>query len=798
MSVSVAVYTLFRESLQDLVKAIRSHRRNEGEFIRARLAEIQQECKRPEPMFKANAVLKLTYLHMFGCSVAPSSFHVVEVLSRPDFAQKRIGYLAAAQIFSPSTDVLLLCTNQFKKDLTSGKADCSQALTCLAKIVTEELGRECSGDVFSLLNSPRSYIRKKALLTMYKVSLVYPEAISPFLPRLQDRLEDSDPTVVCAAVTVICEMAKTEPKKFLGFAPALFALLERPTSNNWTQIKIVKLMGKLTPLEPRLAKKLREPMKILMKTTRAESLLYECCNTVTLGMIDYPDVVDLCAARLGEFIRGSDQNLKFLGLLSMERIARVSREALYDHREIILDCLDDRDVVIRMRALDLIAQFFSKRNLRELSKILLLKLQSPDALLSEFEFHFRDSVAERLLVAGAFNKSGEKGSYPNLTTPSDFDWYIESILFGLLRTPDLSSRIWDSASSQLLELTARVEVCRKSAVTCSLELMGEYSASRGRGTDVLKPEILSAPIWVLGEHASHLDDSVLALKRICELPLSTLAPSQCSRAVESSLKIFCSARENILLGMVRDSLVEWLASLSKHYDADVQEVASISKMIISPQGFVLEGLSSIVGQPLNPVDPRAQSKVPFPKGFDLDEALCAISDEDEFESTDLGNLRARCTDDWENSSPMTGFTYERDTPSNRTGDAADRKSHPFYLRETSPRPAYVTDSKDPQRAENIFGGMVPPGGASQEEVSIRLADDVVPDGAIFTDEEMPASKPKRRSKSKSRKGKARGNSTNKIAASGTSRTQSNEISASGAAGVDAKPLFTLTIDDLLG
>lgn len=106
---------LFPQSLQDLVKGIRAHRRDEAAYIRGKIAEITSECRASEPHKKANGVLKLTYLHMLGYPVDFASFYILEVMSRTEFAHKRVGYLAAGQVFSPTTDVLLLTTNLFKK-----------------------------------------------------------------------------------------------------------------------------------------------------------------------------------------------------------------------------------------------------------------------------------------------------------------------------------------------------------------------------------------------------------------------------------------------------------------------------------------------------------------------------------------------------------------------------------------------------------------------------------------------------------------------------------------------------------
>lgn len=53
---------LFPQSLQDLVKGIRAHRRDEAAYIRGKIAEITTECRSSEPHKKANGVLKLTYV----------------------------------------------------------------------------------------------------------------------------------------------------------------------------------------------------------------------------------------------------------------------------------------------------------------------------------------------------------------------------------------------------------------------------------------------------------------------------------------------------------------------------------------------------------------------------------------------------------------------------------------------------------------------------------------------------------------------------------------------------------------
>lgn len=109
------------------------------------------------------------------------------------------------------------------------------------------------------MSSGKPYIRKRAVLLLYKVFLNNPDALKPAFPRLREKLEDQDPGlfvsqskysfmtaifpigVQAAAVNVICELARRNPKNYLALAPIFFRLMTSST-NNWVLIKIIKLV----------------------------------------------------------------------------------------------------------------------------------------------------------------------------------------------------------------------------------------------------------------------------------------------------------------------------------------------------------------------------------------------------------------------------------------------------------------------------------------------------------------------------------------------------------------------------
>ena len=63
--------------------------------------------------------------------------------------------------------------------------------------------------------------------------------------------------------------ARKNPQNYLALAPLFFKLLTH-TANNWMLIKVVKLLGSLVGEEPRLARKLLEPLKNIAEQTQAK------------------------------------------------------------------------------------------------------------------------------------------------------------------------------------------------------------------------------------------------------------------------------------------------------------------------------------------------------------------------------------------------------------------------------------------------------------------------------------------------------------------------------------------------
>ncbi|RPD64688.1 Adaptor protein complex AP-3 delta subunit [Lentinus tigrinus ALCF2SS1-7] len=590
---------MWERTLQDLIRGLRANKKDESKFIAQAVDEIRQEIKSKDMEIKAAAVLKLTYLHMMGYDMGWASFHVVEVMSAPRIHLKTIGYLAAAESFKEDTDVLMLTTNLLKKDLGSRPEEVAIALNGLSHIVTPELARDLSPEIVATLNHSRPHIRKRAVLAMYKVLTKYPEILPQSMNRLRDKLDDSDPGVVAATVNVLCELAHRNPRDYLPLAPHLFHLLTT-SSNNWMLIKIIKLFGTLTPYEPRLVKKLQPPITDLISTTAAISLLYECVRTCIIGGMLHGHsgnaLARTCVTKLAGFLQDADQNLKYIALLAMVNIVPSHPELVAEYQDMILSSVNDEDISIRMRALDLVSAMVSRHNLQPILQQLLshlvksesVALPSASEALSQFATSPNapivrpaalpsQSPAYRLTLAQRILALGSQDVYANVT---DFEWYI-SVLVDLAYVARVN--IGEEIREQLVDIAGRVRAARRYAVQVMVKLLSDDAFLHNASDEGGCPEVLWAAAWICGEYCSELAEphkllSYLLQPRIVSLPTEIIAVY-----LHAAMKVFGS----------------WGAELADRWDDD--DLPKVRGVVDD----VLERLSSFVTSPDIEVQERA-------------------------------------------------------------------------------------------------------------------------------------------------------------------------------------------------
>ncbi|KAK2602352.1 hypothetical protein N8I77_008896 [Diaporthe amygdali] len=621
---------MFEKSLYDLIRGLRNHKGHEKEYIQNCLKECRAEIRGQDMDIKATALLKLIYLEMMGHDMSWASFNVLEVMSSPKYHQKRIGYLGAVQSYRPDTEVLMLATNLLKKDLTSGTTTTlSLPIHALPHFITPSLALSTLADLLPRLTHTNPSIRKKTIVTLYRLALVYPETLRAAWPKIKERLmaQDEDPSVTAAIVNVVCELGWRRPNDFLPLAPRLFELLV-DGGNNWMAIKLIKLFATLTPLEPRLVRKLLPPLTDLIRTTPAMSLLYECINGIIQGGILGSDddisgseeIASLCVTKLrGMVMVDGDPNLKYVALLAFNKIVVTHPFLVAQQEDVIMECIDNPDITIRVQALNLVQGMVSSDNLMSIVGRLMRQLKSSASAGrstaqgqesnsdSDADAEVNIDMAEREMdqapplpddykvdVINRILAMCSKDNYSNLV---DFEWYID-ILTQLARMApvpgpsdetadqiatsarkppgDVSAKIGD----ELRSVAVKVMAIRQIVVGAAEMILRQLctSSSQPITSGVLRPVS-----WIVGEYSNQLLSSEDTLGYLLQLIPRTKYPDVLASCLQATIKIFAQvtgsdlelwtserkAKTSLLLARI----IHVLEPLVLHPNLEVQERA---------------------------------------------------------------------------------------------------------------------------------------------------------------------------------------------------------------------------------
>ncbi|XP_050376342.1 AP-3 complex subunit delta [Argentina anserina] len=512
--------SLFQRTLDDLIKGLRLHLTGESSsFLSKALDEIRREAKSTDPDTKSTALLKLTYLSsLYFYDMSFAAFHVVELLSSTRFSHKKVAYHAASHSFHDSTPVLVLITHQLRKDLaSSNEFEVSLALECLSRIATVDLARDLSQQCFTLLASAKMMVRKKATIVVLRVFDKYPDSVGVCFKRLVENLDSSDSQLVAVAVGVLCELAMKDPGSYLPLAPEFYKILV-DSKNNWVLIKVLKIFAKLAPLEPRLAKRVVEPICEHMRRTGAKSLLFECIRTVVGSLSDYDHAVRLAVVKIREMLVDDDPNLKYLGLQALSVVAPKHLWAVVENKEAVINSLSDVDPNIKLESLRLVMAMVSESNVAEICRVLVNY-----ALKSDPEFCN--------LTLGSILSTCCRNVYEIII---DFDWYV-SLLGEMSRMPHCQKG--EEIEKQLIDIGLRVKDVRPELVRVSCDLLIDPALL---GNPFLH-RILSAAAWLSGEYVEFSVNPFELMEALFQPRTSLLPPLIKAIYIQSAFKvlIFC-------------------------------------------------------------------------------------------------------------------------------------------------------------------------------------------------------------------------------------------------------------------
>ena len=406
-----------------------------------------------------------------------------------------------------------------------------------------------------------------------------------------------------------------------------------------------------------MIKKLLPPLTTLIQSTPAMSLLYECINGVIQGGIlegtdgarEGEEIASLCVGKLrGMIVVEGDPNreltsslikdktnitaVKYVALLAFNKIVLSYPHLVSMQQDVILDCVDDPDISIRLQALDLSAGMVSNENLAALVERLMRQLRSapittkrpgegrshaigvepaadsdgedPEVTLRltaesqdgtlALPTEYRNTVIHRILDLCS------KDTYSNIT---DFEWYI-NILIQLVKlvpttdqfmpeayescgrsvgnsfTPqeaDASNTIgWELRNVAVRVSTVRAEAVKAANAFLSTSESEGFLALRGSAQGVLP-----FMAWIIGEYVDTSVPSYHSLESLIHPKVQLLSPviictylqaiAKVLTSIISQTSLDWSAEHHTMISLLVVRVIHFLEPLAKHANLEVQE-----------------------------------------------------------------------------------------------------------------------------------------------------------------------------------------------------------------------------------
>lgn len=420
-------------------------------------------------------VWKLVYIHVLGYDVDFGHAEVLALVRSNKYSEKHVGYTALSLLLRGDDPMMNSILNTIRKDLTNPQpttaknnapiTDTAQALALcsIANISGLELIQTLHSEVQHTLNAKSSTpcVKKKSALCLLRLVRTSPKLVTgrEFAPHMAQLLQDKHLGVLTSSTSLLYGLASQNAQEYQSLIPYAVHILGMlvlkkacareylyyRTPSPWLQIKLLKFLqlypqalssGQSNGSQDQHIQQLVSVVsKILTETDVSDSInksnadhaiLFEAVNLiVTWGSSGPSQLREGAMKLLGKFISVREPNIRYLGLLTMAKLAQLegTAESIKKHQSTVLVSLKDADISVRRRALGLLFVMCDTDNAEKIVDELVAHLAMADAAIRE------EMVLKIAILAEKY--------------ATDLRWYVDTILKLISISGDhVSDAIW--------------------------------------------------------------------------------------------------------------------------------------------------------------------------------------------------------------------------------------------------------------------------------------------------------------------------------------------------------------------
>eukprot|EP00922_Rhytidocystis_sp_ex-Travisia-forbesii_P059312 GHVS01087943.1.p1 GENE.GHVS01087943.1~~GHVS01087943.1.p1 ORF type:complete len:1048 (-),score=161.32 GHVS01087943.1:328-3471(-) len=486
----------------DLVKAIGESRskQEEDRIVVNEIAVLKQRLNESNvsPKKMKEYLVRTVYVEMLGHDASFSYIHAVKLAHEKQLLCKRTGYLACNLFLHKDHELMLLLINTIQRDLSSpNHLDVSAALTCVCRLVNEEMQPAIFPLVKRLLTHRNEVVRKKACMALHKLHAIQPESLVEVKDPIRRSLCDPDPSVMGSSLHVLHELAKANVAACKDLVPSLVSILKQVCEHRlprdydyhrmpapWIQVKLLSMLSTLGNADKKTSEQMYETLYEVVRRADAGvnvgyAIIYECVKTIT-NIYPSHGLLELAASSISRFIGADNHNLKYVGVTGLGWIVQVNAMYASQHQLVVVDCLEDPDETLKRKTLDLLYQMTNPKNVT--------------VVVDKLSFHLKTSVDQHLRrdLASKITHLAERYAPSN-------HWYLDAMttvleLAGSLVEAETAYNLTTLIAEGPVGDVEKDEEFRRYAVDKYVKLCEEGHAL---------PDTLAQIVsWVLGEYGT--------------------------------------------------------------------------------------------------------------------------------------------------------------------------------------------------------------------------------------------------------------------------------------------------------